>query len=210
MTTVPPDPQDPNNQQPGPGYPPPQGWQGPPPQPQSSYGQNQPQQPFYPPPQQPPPTYPSQYIAGPPARPSYYPKLVVALIASICICIGSLGPWVTIFAISKAGVDGDGVLTLILGAISAVGIFSLISRNGRPKYGDRWAGPVVGALCLFISIPNAFDVADQATEFMGRTVGPSIGWGLWLVMVSAAVVCLSTFHVAQEIGKEKKQQTQHS
>jgi hypothetical protein len=106
------------------------------------------------------------------------PKLIVAPVASLCICVGSLGPWVTFFALSRSGVDGDGVLTLILGAIAAVGLFRLITPNGRPKYGDRWAGPIVGALCLFISIPAAFNVTSETTEILGNQVGPSVGWGL--------------------------------
>lgn len=198
MTALPPDPHEQNHPQPGYGYPPPAGWPTQPPQAPGYYGNQPPQMP-------PPPGYPPQYVAGPPPKPAYWPKLIVSLVASIGICIGSLGPWMTFLAISRAGVDGDGVITLILGAISSVGLFTLISRNGRPKYGDRWAGPVVGALCLIVSIPSAVEVADRTTEIMGETVGPSIGWGLWLVIVAAGVLCLASFDVAQQIGKERKQ-----
>ncbi len=41
----------------------------------------------------------------------YMPNLILALMASAGIIVGSIGPWATPFAMSRSGMNGDGILT---------------------------------------------------------------------------------------------------
>jgi hypothetical protein len=93
--------------------------------------------------------------------------------------IGSFLPWATIGAFSKAGTDGDGVLTLLLAvAAAAFGIFGL----PRARKGMLIASLIAAVLILAI---GAYDMID-----IGSTEGPfdievSVGGGLYLTVLGA-------------------------
>lgn len=107
-------------------------------------------------------------------------------VAFAACVIGSLGPWATMGVFSKAGTDGDGVITLILGIVGATVV---LSNRGAHK-----VRVVVGAIGLLILAVGVFDIADVSStsaELLGEEIGPSVGWGLWLVALGglAAAVC---------------------
>lgn len=165
--------------------------------------------------QQPPPQIqqptPAPYFAGVspvgqapvlPALPAnYMPNMIAGLLACVGIVVGSLGPWASFLNFSKAGIDGDGMLTMILGVIAAVALFSILSRGGKAKFGDRWVAPALGAITLVIAIVDAANLSNQETTFLRSTIGPSIGWGLWVVLLCGAALCVTSFTVARAVTK---------
>ena len=79
---------------------------------------------------------PDEHYGPPPSTaPStlYQPNLIAAMIASVGVVIGSLGPWLTFLAFDRTNTDGDGMLTLGLGVASAVALFTILNlgRNGE-------------------------------------------------------------------------------
>lgn len=142
--------------------------------------------------------------APPPLPANYIPNIIAALIACLGIIVGSLGPWATLFNFSKAGVDGDGVLTLILAVVATVALFTILSRGGRTKFGDRWIAPIVAAITVAIGIVDAMNLTSLETTVMRTTVSPSVGWGLWVVLLSGAALCVTSFTVAQIVGKQSR------
>ena len=165
--------------------------------------------------QQPPPQIqqptPAPYFAGVPpvgqpavlpALPTnYMPNMIAGLLACVGIVVGSLGPWATFLNFSKAGIDGDGMLTMILGVIAAIALFSILSRGGKAKFGDRWVAPALGAITLVIAIVDAANLSNQETTVLRSTIGPSIGWGLWVVLLCGAALCVTSFTVARAMAK---------
>lgn len=139
--------------------------------------------------------------------PFYLPNLIAALIASVCIVVGSIGPWAAIPTMDIGGVERDrwGVVTLVIGAAAAVALF-VQSNWGRTNFSLRWAVPLVWAVlvagvgCLAIAVANIVTLMSLRSEF---DVGPfvQVGWGLWLVVVSSAVLCLTAPIVAAQVGK---------
>jgi hypothetical protein len=127
--------------------------------------------------------------------------LIASLVASVGIIIGSIGPWANFMALSKNGVDGDGMITLVLGVISAVALFTLFSRGPKGGFIIRWIGPVVGVVCLVIAIVDIMNLSSNTTELFGETIGVQIGWGLWLMAISSAVLCLTSTTVAKQLRK---------
>ncbi|GCB55974.1 hypothetical protein rerp_23820 [Rhodococcus erythropolis] len=132
------------------------------------------------------------------------PNIVAALLACFGIIVGSLGPWVTFLNFSKSGVDGDGVLTLVLGAAAAIALFTILSRGGKAKFGDRWVAPAAGAVTVVIGIIDAMNVSDAEATILRTTVSPSIGWGLWVLLLSGAALCVTSSTVAQIVGKRSR------
>jgi hypothetical protein len=107
----------------------------------------------------------------------------LAALPLAALSIGSFGPWATVelgsISASKNGLDGDGVITLVLAVLAGALLAAhLLGRLGR-------AGPiaatVLGAIALLICIADLIDAS-------GSTLGvdTAAGWGLWLAALGAA------------------------
>lgn len=129
------------------------------------------------------------------AAPYYPPTLIVGIAASVGIIVGSIAPWLRVFVISANGleIDGWGDATLTLGAASGI---VLVSQwyGVRTSHGIRWAVPcacvvfVAGATCLALAVINVIRFTSISTEVFSGILDIRIGWGLWLVAVSSAVL----------------------
>lgn len=135
----------------------------------------------------------------PSPQPYINPSLVTALAASAGIIIGSLAPWLTAIVFTLNGLDAGiwGITTLTLGALSAVAMTLAFFWGRSPMTLPRtvplaWASTVAGACCLTVSAGIAFRILSlPRTKVMGIPVGASVGWGLWLLAVSAVVLCIT-------------------
>lgn len=105
--------------------------------------------------------------------------------------IGSLGPWATLGVFSKAGTDGDGVITLIAGIIGII-LALVLTRGARVAVG------VLGLIILAIGIIDIADVSSSGEELFGEEISPSVGWGLWVVTPGGAAATLCS--VARRLG----------
>lgn len=88
--------------------------------------------------------------------------------------IGSFMDWATAFdgIVTKSGLDGDGVITLITGLAMAV-LAYLLTRKPSRRLGIAFG--LVASVTVVIAIIDLFDI--------GGTEGASIGVGLWIVLV---------------------------
>ncbi|MDT5187498.1 MAG: hypothetical protein QOI29_5656 [Mycobacterium sp.] len=147
---------------------------------------------------------------GAPARvnaaPLYLPNVIAAMVASVAVVIGSLGPWMTFLVFSRSNVDGDGMFTLALGMVSGVALFALFNI-GRSRPESGWmvalacAGALAGLGSFVIGVIDVFGVMNRKTELFGQTIGPQVGWGLWLVLIASLVLIATSIVVAVQIPK---------
>jgi hypothetical protein len=162
----------------------------PPPPPQFQHPPPQSQFQQLPPPQPPPFQYQQQQPQAwaPQATPGQLtkPERIWACSAFGAAVIGSIGPWATIGIFSKAGTDGDGVITLVL-AIAGIVLALLLRRGARIAVG------IVAVLILAIGIFDVADVSSSGTKFFGADINPSVGWGLWVVTLAGAAATLCAF-----------------
>lgn len=93
--------------------------------------------------------------------------------------IGAFLPWATVGALSVAGTDGDGVLTLIL-AIAA-GTLGVAGIRKASK-GMLIASLVCAALITMIATYDIADISSVADGPLGLTVEP--GGGLILTLIA--------------------------
>lgn len=99
-------------------------------------------------------------------------------VAAALILVGSLGPWGTVFGISVAGTEGDGVITLILAILAAAGVFlTTTAVDGKPRFKAQWLTIVFAAISALIGIIDFLDISSSD--------GVSPGWGLWLVLLAS-------------------------
>jgi hypothetical protein len=107
------------------------------------------------------------------------------------LVVGSVLPWVKAsvgaFSVTKNGIDGDGVFTLLLGGGIAVAFF-LIRRAKTAAWITLALAGIAGAIALYDTI----DVSQKADELTSNQtslfhVSASVGVGLWLALAGAVV-----------------------
>jgi len=72
-----------------------------------------------------------------------------------------------------------------------------LSRGSGEWAALRWGVPVIGVLCVAISVYDLFEVTSITAEFFGEPIGVQVGWGLWLLLISSAVLCLTSSSVVK-------------
>lgn len=151
------------------------------------------------------PSHPSShYDQGYPLQPTHKPdrhdilrpNLAAALVASTGIVMGSIGPWATFLGLSLSGADGDGVITLVLGLISAVILAVYLYTGSRRLPWTLWVPVGIGIVSLLFSayLLSRFFVGDKSAaeaDLFGEAFDLQIGWGVWLLTLSSVVLCVS-------------------
>jgi multisubunit Na+/H+ antiporter MnhG subunit len=102
--------------------------------------------------------------------PLYLRNLIAAIVASFGIMIGSIGTWAVGDGTTGLGgmdvPDSWGVITLILGAASAIALFAQLNW-GRTSFSLQWAVPLVWVIvvasvcCLAIASMQAVECAQS-------------------------------------------------
>lgn len=152
------------------------------------------------------------FFLGPDAQPQassapyYLPNLIAAIIASVGIVVGSIGPWLTFMAVTRNAMDGDGIFTLILGIVSAAALFVVLNLGrGRAKKGWMVAlGNVAVAAAIITFLIAAYDareVMSRKADLFGTTLSAQIGWGLWMVLISSVLLAITASVVVRQIPK---------
>ncbi|MEY8016351.1 DUF732 domain-containing protein [Mycobacterium servetii] len=139
------------------------------------------------------------------SAPCYLPNVIAAIAASVGIVVGSAGPWASRAWIAAngapAGIWWQGQTTFALAAVAGAALFILLHRV-RIGSGTRWLlalawlAPGAGLVCLLIAMVNIVNVTSAAD----RLVGLHVGWGLWLVAISAVVLCAMASVAAAQVG----------
>jgi hypothetical protein len=161
-------------------------------------------------------TPPSSPLSGwpPNAEPYYRPTLIAAIAASVGVMIGTIGPWVTsrILSIAITGLDDEnwGIATLTLGAVSCLALLTVLFWPRTP-FNPRWAAPlawavvVAGVACLTFALPSLIRIMTGAkAHFLGLSIGPGVGWGLWLLAFASAVLCVAASIVAKQLAEGRE------
>lgn len=121
-----------------------------------------------------------------------WPNDVRALVfvGAAMLIAGSLLPWVKaqagFFTATKNGIEGDGVLTLLLGA--AIALSFLLTR--APKTA-AWLVIAFAGIATAIAVYDIVDVSQKAEDLANQNstinVSASVGVGLWVAVLGGAV-----------------------
>jgi hypothetical protein len=98
------------------------------------------------------------------------------------LALGSFLPWAEVGPFSKNGVEGDGVLTLILAIVIAVAAWPTIhSSVGR---GRGLTTSIAAALALVVCVYDVADVSSTGND----VIEAQVGIGLWMATAAAIAV----------------------
>ena len=117
------------------------------------------------------------------ASPYYLPNLVAAMVASVGVVVGSVGPWATVAELlTKNGAWLHGTITLVLGAVAGITSFIVLNRaragvSPRSLLVLAWVAPIAGLICLVIAVIDIHQVATAGESGPNR-LGPMDGHDL--------------------------------
>ncbi|CAN5348639.1 hypothetical protein BH09ACT8_BH09ACT8_30880 [soil metagenome] len=141
--------------------------------------------------------------------PSHRPVLFGAMAASVGTIIGSVGPWFTVMVFTMNGLDAGvaGKTALILGILCCIALVVEYFWD-RTNFDRRWCVPiawavaVTGSGCFVYSVPFLIKILTIPTQHvLGIPIGAGVGWGLWLLAISSAALCVTATILATQIAK---------
>ena len=105
----------------------------------------------------------------------------------VMIALGSALPWATasagVFSVSKGGLSGDGVITIIL-AVIGLGLFA-VGTTGKSKV-VFVIGLILSAIVVAIAVYDTANVAKIATGAQAD-VSVTVGVGLVLCIIGGVI-----------------------
>lgn len=114
----------------------------------------------------------------------------LAFLSAVFLTIAAFGPWASVVGvISVSGMDDNGVLILPLAVVAGIGAIAYIVRLETRIW---LAGIMLVAfgLAAFIAAIDWVTIADEGYEPLANA---SVGWGVQLAAVSAALGALFSF-----------------
>jgi hypothetical protein len=122
---------------------------------------------------------------------SFTPVQVVALLGFAGVMVGSFLPWAQAGFFSVNGTDGDGILTLVIGAVAFA--VTLVSKGAGPMLISFFAGLLAGGIAVYDAMNIADYAAEQSDPDSLFRIQVNIGTGLYLVILSAGAGTLGSF-----------------
>lgn len=117
---------------------------------------------------------------------------LVALVGGAMMAVGSLLPWMTARSgfgtIEVSGLDGDGIITLVAGAVVALVAFVSLDRpTGMP---GKLVIQALGAIGFLVAVMDGMAANDRIAEMTSEVVVASIGAGLYVVGLGGVAAVL--------------------
>ena len=163
----------------------------------------------------------TEHTPQPPAQPQAQPETqaerpartgpVLAVAGAGAAILGSLLPWATLTHVfgsaSLSGIEGDGLITLVLGGVLLVGaILQLTNETSRYVWTEVVAAVTV-LVAVFALVNMLSNIGDADSEFARASVGP----GLYLVVAGAGMALVGTDMTRRaRRGLGKSQPPQHA
>lgn len=120
----------------------------------------------------------------------------VALVGVLLTVVGAFMNWVTAGFISVAGIDGDGVITLVFGVIVGA-VVLLVGWDRKAAIGTA----VLGVLTVAIAA-NVYSNLQQFAEAGGTSL--NAGGGLHLTLIGGLVLLAAGIQGYRETGVDSE------
>ena len=135
--------------------------------------------------------------------------LIAGLAACVGIAIGCSGPWVefAVFSISGLDIRAWGKIWIGVALVSAALLGVVLSAQRfrlRPQVALSllWGVFLAAVACAAFAFPYVIRVLTlPRTEFLGLSIGANVGWGLWLLALSAGALGVAAAMAANQVGR---------
>lgn len=135
--------------------------------------------------------------------------LIAGLLACVGMVIGCTGTWVDVAVFSIGGLDdgqwgkvwlGVAVVAAIILTATSAGL--LRNYSHQVSLGLLWGVFVAAVACAGYALPFVIRVLTlPKAELLGLRMGAQVGWGLWLLVVSAGVLAAAAATAAAQTAR---------
>jgi serine/threonine-protein kinase len=139
----------------------------------------------------------------------YRLSLVMGIAACVGVLIACTGPWVSFTVFSLGGLEASnwGKVGIGIAAVSAT-LLTIVLLGPRFQLGAQaavilaWVVFVGAGACVGFAVPYIVRVLTlPKADFFGLKMGAQVGWGLWLLAVSAVVLAIAAASAAQQLSR---------
>jgi hypothetical protein len=104
--------------------------------------------------------------------------------AALGLILGAIGPWAKVLVVSKAGIEGDGILTIILGGILGAVLIAARYDGQTPSF-----LALLGTGLLVLAVAG-YDIVSLLSTGDDTMFTVQVGWGLWLTALAGVALVL--------------------
>lgn len=107
----------------------------------------------------------------------------------LVVVLGAFLPWVSIFGISVIGVEGDGVITLVLAVIGLVLLALTSGLVGQPKVPGKASQITLLVLAILVALVGIIDMNGAAAIGLYLTMFAGLAWvvgAVWQLSLPSA------------------------
>lgn len=100
----------------------------------------------------------------------------ISAIAILVVALAAFLPWVSLFGISVLGIEGDGVITLVLAVAGGVLLALGSGLVGEPRMSGRRTQIALLVLAVLVALIGLFDMNGAAAIGLYLTLFGGIAW----------------------------------
>ena len=113
----------------------------------------------------------------------------ISLVAVLVTAVAAFLPWVSLFGLSKLGVEGDGVFTLLFAIGGAAVLLLTTGAVGKPRTPGKASQIVVLVLAILTALIALLDMNGVAAIGLYLTLFAGIAWvvgAIWQLTASSS------------------------
>lgn len=100
----------------------------------------------------------------------------ISAVSIVVIALAAFLPWVSIFGVSVRGIEGDGVITLVLAAAGGIILALTTGLFGKQKAPGRKSQIALLVLAVLVALIGLFDMNGVAAIGLYLTLLAGIAW----------------------------------
>lgn len=100
----------------------------------------------------------------------------VSAVSILVVALGAFLPWVSIFGISMIGIEGDGVITLVLAVAGAIILAATTGLIGSERTPGRKSSIPLLVLAILVALIGVADMNGAAAIGLYLTLFGGIAW----------------------------------
>jgi hypothetical protein len=100
----------------------------------------------------------------------------ISAVAILVVALAAFLPWVSIFGISALGIEGDGVITLVLAAVGGIVLGLTTGLFGKQKAPGKKSQVSLLVLAILVALIGLLDMNGAAAIGLYLTLFGGIAW----------------------------------
>ncbi|WP_028651642.1 hypothetical protein [Nocardioides halotolerans] len=115
----------------------------------------------------------------------------ISAVSVLVIALAAFLPWVSLLGVSALGIEGDGVITLVLAVAGAIVLALTTGLIGKKKNPGKWSQISLLVLAILVALVGLIDMNGAAAIGLYLTFFGGVAWvvgAAWQLSASKKIV----------------------